>query len=68
MSFRVPSPAAAAKLQNNTTKFYFAILEGSLAERPEGTFRQAERMRDCSASVSKKVLSRNAPPPLFIRR
>ncbi|MFQ9480563.1 MAG: hypothetical protein ACLTKY_00910 [Oscillospiraceae bacterium] len=33
VSFRVPSPAAAAELQNNTTKIHFAILkagEGSL--------------------------------------
>ena len=38
MSFHVQSPAAAAELQNNNTKFYFAILEAAWRKRPEGTF------------------------------
>ena len=38
MSFRVRSPAAAAELQNITTKFYFAILNAAWRKDPKGLF------------------------------
>ena len=38
MSFRVPSPAAAAELQNHNTKIDFAILEAAWRKSPKGLF------------------------------
>ena len=38
MSFRVPSPAAAAELQNHDTKIDFAILEAAWRKSPKGLF------------------------------
>ena len=38
MSFRVPSPAAAAELQNHDTRIDFAILKAAWRKRPDGTF------------------------------
>jgi hypothetical protein len=38
VSFRVPSPAAAAELQNHATKFDFAILKAAWRKCPKGHF------------------------------